>query len=203
MFRFRRKGVALVTSVGVAAGASVIGLLLTGALTRDAHSRVPDAKRVLLEEQIFQNGSNGLQNGNSAAHPAPVFRRSRWAVRSRPKDLLIGSAKPFPSSIYDLEALVWQHWQNGRLTVVYAGAFTEHPQQGFVIVMTMPYPLRVSTVPSARALDKPDGVRETLYRTPRPLRSVAIVAVHDGVLTLRPQRGGADLRFDVRQRLFT
>ena len=163
---------------------------------------LPSGKAAALEKVFGAPQGNVPTMRGTSGLPMPGLLK-HWEIRPRPLDALIEYSKPFPSSIYLLEAKVWVHWHANKLVNVYAGAFTHDQQHGFVIVQTRPYPLRVSLVPNPQSLSRPDNVTEYLYRTPTAVGSVKIVAWHGMVLTLVPTSGGPSLKFDVSRLRFT
>ena len=187
-----------VAACGVAAFS---GLAIAGVFSSSPKDSLPNGKAALLQRAFGAQQRNASMATGTTAHPMPWFQK-RWSIRARPHDALIEQSKPFPSSVYLLEAMVWEHWHANWLTNVYAGAFTHDGKHGFVIVQIRPDPLRISLVPNRESLNKPDNVTEHLYRTPKAVGSVKIVAWQGMILTLVPTSGGQPLRFDVRRLRF-
>lgn len=139
--------------------------------------------------------------GWAARKPGAKIKK-RWATVDRPPYGIVEGSVPFPSSLYALDgARIWQSWHAGVLTQVYAGALRRRLSQGIVIVLTTPYPLRVSLVPNKSEVASPDRSRSNLYFT--PVRgSVEIKSFRGQVITLVAYPGQQQMSFNVTSRRF-
>jgi hypothetical protein len=159
------------------------------------------ASKSALIEQIYESEREAQRKNPGWARTRPTSQNPEPITLARPKDGLTEAAKPFPSSLYLLEAPVWQQWRRGRLTQVYAGVLTQRRSQGIVIVYDRPYPLKISSVPK-RDGSSSSASRSGLYLTPIRAGSVHIRSVRPPLVELETADGKRRLTFDLRTRKF-
>jgi hypothetical protein len=186
---------------GAIAVAILAALAIGGTFKSTKSTSALREKRTAIQ-QVFD-----IQSRAQAQHPGweskrPKWRQGRrWSTVKKPLTGIREIETPFPSSVYDISVKAWQRWNAGWLEQAYAGSFTQHANQGFIIVLTQPYPLRVSLVPGKQNLNAPDQTRMTLYKTPRADGKVRIVA-SSGDLIQVVSAHGSRWTFDLRSRRF-
>jgi len=163
--------------------ATLLLALLAGLVLAQSANTLPPAKQAI-EQQYTQERADGAQN------PAPKDPGVSYPIVPE-TPFLTGIIDESDAPFSEEDVTIANRWQgivNGVRTIVYAGVETIDPQQGIVIVMTMP--------------DYPEEASGQRVLTPVQTGSVRIVAAKNGLLTLVSTVGSYVLTFDVNARAF-
>jgi hypothetical protein len=165
----------LYTTVAVTAALLILASLLG--------AQLPPSKQVI-EQQYNQERAAGTQN---PAPPNPQVSFPTTPLVPFAMGIIDDSNAPFSPGDVSISNR-WQGILNGVQTVVYAGADAGNPQQGIVIVMTLP--------------DYPAPVSGQRVLTPIQGGTVTIVAAQSPLLTLVSDSGDYVLTFNMNTRTF-
>jgi len=157
-------------------------LVISGLIVAQSNDNTLPPAKDAIEQQYAQERAAGTQN------PAPKDPNAPFPIVEEvpfPVGIIDDADGPFGAEELTISNR-WQGIRGGVRTLVYAGALTAEPTQGFVIVMTLPdYP------------NEPQGQR---VLTPVPTGPIRVVAEQDGILTL--VSSSYLLKFDIDKREF-
>lgn len=168
----------------------IVGIVVVSAASSSSEGDLPPGKQATLDKDATAR-AEGMKN---RATLAPDLTQAYRAIPTsgpteKPLTGIIPSSEvgqPFPGA-YALIQNEWAEVINGKTVIVYAGKYTENPNQGFVAVQ--------NGLPS----EKNFSTKE--YPTPVKEGSVKITQANNLLLTLTTEKGTTEI-FDVVNLVF-
>lgn len=176
-----------------AAGAAAVAAPLVWAATRDEEPLPPE--KAALEARIAQDRAEGLARARPKPADPSVERPAPERDPAPPTGVIEEISPPVPASRYLLEN-GWQDLLGSDLVSVYAGASTDDPAQGVVLVLTMAWE-HARNAPVADT----GQLALTAYPTPSREGSVRVTGAR-GPLLLLQAASGARFTFNVASRTY-